>query len=354
MAKVYGKRKVVVIGDGRVGSSAVFALFQQSWVDEIGVIDVVLPGHKDKTSGDWVKGFNAMHTVEGDILDMEDGASLLDTPTKVVSAKWSDEPGKESVDYSICDDADVIIITSGGAQKPGQSRMELISMNAQIVHTIATQLKPHLNDHAVIVVVSNPCDVLTWVVWKTLGISSNRVIGSGCLLDSSRLRQEIGDELNISYKSVNVDVIGEHGDSEVAAFSVANVGGVPIKTYYERHTAYKGEALDKHLQEIHEKVCRAAYTVINLKKATNYAIALSITRITKAILTDEKAILPISVLANDKVIDGKVEGIYLSFPSILGVDGVEDILYPEYNEEDTQALLKSAETLKGHYASVKF
>ncbi len=354
MAKVYGKRKVVVIGDGRVGSSAVFALFQQPWVDEVGVIDVVLPGHKDEATGQWVKGFNAMHNVEGDALDMEDGASLLDTPSKVVAAKWSDEPGKEGADYSIVDDADVIVITSGGPQKPGQTRLDLIDMNSKIVEGIAKQLKPHLNDHAVVVVVSNPCDVLTWVVWKVLGIASNRVIGSGCVLDSSRLRQEIGDDLGVSYKSVHADIIGEHGDSEVAAYSVANIGGTPIKEYYEKHTALKGAALDKHLADIHEAVWKAAYNVIALKKATNYAIALSITRIAKAIITDEKAVLPVSVLADDKVLDGKAAGVYLSLPSILGANGVEGIVAPEYGKKDTEALLKSAETLKSHNASVKF
>ena len=132
MAKVFGKKKVVVVGDGRVGSSAVFALFQQSWINEVGVIDVVLPGHKDE-NGEWVKGFNAMHNVEGDALDMNDGASFLDGNGRVVAANWSDEPGKEGCDYSICDDADADVITSGDPQKPGHTRLELLGANASIV-----------------------------------------------------------------------------------------------------------------------------------------------------------------------------------------------------------------------------
>ncbi len=354
MAKTYGNRKVVIIGDGRVGSSAVFALFTQPWVNEVGVIDVVLPGKKDEATGEWVKGFNAMHNVEGDALDMEDGASLLDNTAKVVPAKWTDEPNKEGVDYSICDDADVIVITSGGPQKPGQTRLDLIGMNSKIVEGIAKQIKPHLNDHAVVVVVSNPCDVLAWVAWKVLGISSNRVIGSGCVLDSSRLRQEIGDDLGVSYKSVHADIVGEHGDSEVAAYSASTIGSTPIKEYYEKHTSLKGAALDEHLAAIHEKTWKAAYEVIGLKKATNYAIALAITRIAKAIVNDEKVILPVSVLADGKVRGGKAEGVYLSLPAIVGANGVEGIVAPEYDAADTKSILKSAATLKEHAASVKF
>ena len=173
MAKVFGKKKVVVVGDGRVGSSAVFALFQQSWINEVGVIDVVLPGHKDE-NGEWVKGFNAMHNVEGDALDMNDGASFLDGNGRVVAANWSDEPGKEGCDYSICDDADAVVITSGAPQKPGQTRLELLGANASIVAGVCKQLKSHLNDHCVVIVVSNPCDVLAWVAYKTLAIDSKK------------------------------------------------------------------------------------------------------------------------------------------------------------------------------------
>lgn len=354
MAKVFGKKKVVVVGDGRVGSSAVFALFQQPWINEVGVIDVVLPGHKDPESGEWVKGFNAMKNVEGDALDMNDGASFLNGNARVVPANWSDEPGEEGCDYSICDDADAIVITSGAPQKPGQTRLELLGANASIVAGICKSLKPHLNDHCVIIVVSNPCDVLTWVAYKTLGIDAKRVIGSGCVLDSSRLRQEIGDDLGIDYRSVNADIIGEHGDSEVAAFSVANIESTPIREYYEKYKGIKGEELENHLEEIHQRVWKAAYEVINLKRATNYAIALSITRICKCILTDERAILPVSVLCDDKVLGGKAEGVYLSVPSILGAHGVEAIVAPEYSEKDTADVLKSAETLRENCSKVQF
>lgn len=352
MAKVFGKRKVVVIGDGRVGSSAVFALFQQPWVNEVGVIDVVLPGHKDPATGEWVKGFNAMHNVEGDAMDMEDGASFLDGTAKVVAAKWSDEPGKEGADYSICEDADVIVITSGAPQKPGQTRLQLLGANASIVAGIARQLKPHLNDHAVVIVVSNPCDVLTRVVYDVLGVSANRVIGSGCVLDSSRLKQEIGDDLGVSYKSVNADIIGEHGDSEVAAYSAATIGTTPIREYYEEHKGLKGEALEKHLEEIHHNVWHAAYDVINLKRATNYAIALSITRISKAIINDEKAILPVSIQLSDKDLKG-AEGVYLSLPTIVGANGAEGVVAPKYSKEDLKAVESSAKTLAESFASLK-
>lgn len=353
MAKVFGKKKVVVVGDGRVGSSAVFALFQQSWINEVGVIDVVLPGHKDE-NGEWVKGFNAMHNVEGDALDMNDGASFLDGNGRVVAANWSDEPGKEGCDYSICDDADAVVITSGAPQKPGQTRLELLGANASIVAGVCKQLKSHLNDHCVVIVVSNPCDVLAWVAYKTLGIDSKRVIGSGCVLDSSRLKQEIGDDLGIDYRSVNATIIGEHGDSEVAAYSAASIGTTPIRQYYEEYKGISGAELDAHLEKIHYNVWHSAYDVINLKRATNYAIALSITRICKAILTDEKVILPVSVLCDKHALGGKAEGVYLSVPSILGANGVEAIVAPEYSKEDTEAVLKSAETLRENCAKVQF
>lgn len=351
MSKVFGKKKVVIVGDGRVGSSAVFALFQQPWCNEVGVIDVVLPGHKDE-NGAWVKGFNAMHNVEGDALDMEDGASFLDGTCSVVPAKWSDEPGKEGCDYSICDDADVVVITSGAPQKPGQTRLQLLAGNAAIVAGVCKQLKAHLNDHCVVVVVSNPCDVLAHVAYDVLGIPANRVIGSGCVLDSSRLKQEIGDDLGVSYNSVNANIIGEHGDSEVAAYSVATIGATPIAEYYKANKGLEGAALKEHLEKIHENVWKAAYTVINLKRATNYAIALSITRICKAIVNDEKVILPVSVLCDNKVLGGKAEGVYLSLPSIVGANGAEAIVAPKYSDEDEAAVLKSAATLKDSIASL--
>lgn len=352
MSKVYGKRKVVIIGDGRVGSSAVFALFQQAWLDEVGVIDVVLPGHKDAETGEWVKGFNAMHNVEGDALDMEDGASFLGSSCRVIPAKWTDEPEHEGVDYSICDDADVVVITSGAAQKPGQTRLQLLGANAGIVAGICKQLKPHLNDHCVIVVVSNPCDVLTRVAYDVLGIPASRVIGSGCVLDSSRLKQEIGDDLGVSYNSVDACIIGEHGDSEVAAFSAAHVGTTPIREYYTQNKGLTGEELEKHLEQIHYNVWHAAYDVINLKRATNYAIALSITRICKAIIEDEKIVLPVSVQCDSKVLGGKAENVYLSLPAILGAHGVEKIVAPEYSQSETEAVLKSASTLEESFKSL--
>uniref|UniRef100_A0A8C5IFI6 L-lactate dehydrogenase n=1 Tax=Junco hyemalis TaxID=40217 RepID=A0A8C5IFI6_JUNHY len=282
-----------VVGDGRVGSSA----------DE---------------NGEWVKGFN------------------------------------EGCDYSICDDADAVVITSGAPQKPGQTRLELLGANASIVAGVCKQLKSHLNDHCVVIVVSNPCDVLAWVAYKTLGIDSKRVIGSGCVLDSSRLKQEIGDDLGIDYRSVNATIIGEHGDSEVAAYSAASIGTTPIRQYYEEYKGISGAELDAHLEKIHYNVWHSAYDVINLKRATNYAIALSITRICKAILTDEKVILPVSVLCDKHVLGGKAEGVYLSVPSILGANGVEAIVAPEYSKEDTEAVLKSAETLRENCAKVQF
>ena len=351
MSKEYGKRKVVVVGDGRVGSSAVFALFQQPWCNEVGVIDVVLPGHKDE-NGAWVKGFNAMHNVEGDALDMMDGASFLDGNCKVTAAKWTDEPGNEHVDYSICDDADVVVITSGAPQKPGQTRLQLLAGNAAIVAGICKQLKAHLNDHCVVIVVSNPCDVLARVAQDVLGVDDKRVIGSGCVLDSSRLKQEIADDLGVSYGSVDANIIGEHGDSEVAAYSVATVGTTPIREYYEKFKGLKGAELDAHLEEIHHNVWHAAYDVIALKRATNYAIALSITRICKAIINDEKVILPVSVKCCNCVLDGKAEGVYISLPAIVGAHGVEGIVAPKYDDKDTEAVLKSVETLKESFASL--
>ena len=215
-------------------------------------------------------------------------------------------------------------------------------------------MKSHLNDHCVVIVVSNPCDVLAWVAYKTLGIDSKRVIGSGCVLDSSRLKQEIGDDLGIDYRSVNATIIGEHGDSEVAAYSAASIGTTPIRQYYEEYKGISGAELDAHLEKIHYNVWHSAYDVINLKRATNYAIALSITRICKAILTDEKVILPVSVLCDKHVLGGKAEGVYLSVPSILGANGVEAIVAPEYSKEDTEAVLKSAETLRENCAKVQF
>jgi L-lactate dehydrogenase len=308
-------RKVAVIGDGAVGSSIAYTLMLGHAVNEIAIVDV----NVDKA--------------EGDALDMADGMSFLSVP-KVIKAG----------DYSVVEGAHIIVITAGAAQKPGETRLDLLTKNAKIFTSIINSLKPYITKDTIILVVSNPVDILTYFTYKVLGLPSSQVIGSGTVLDTSRLKTAISEDTNIDPRSVHTFIVGEHGDSEVALWSATSVGGLSLTDYCAKCGKCKERNMAR-LNALHKKVRDAAYTIISKKGATNYAIALAVSRIVSAILNDEHSVLTVSTYLESEF-DGTIKDLYLSLPCVVSSHGVDRILRPNYSEEEKSALLESATALK--------
>jgi len=308
-------RKIAIIGDGAVGSSCAFTLMLGHAVNEIVIVDV----NKDKA--------------EGDALDMADGMSFLSVP-KIVRAG----------DYSACEGAHIIVITAGAAQKPGETRLDLLNKNAAIFTSIIESIRPYIEKDTIVLVVSNPVDILTYFTYRKLGIDPSHVFGSGTVLDTSRLKTAISEDTRIDPRNIHTFVVGEHGDSEVAVWSATSVGGMSLTNYCEKCGQCKGGNMQR-LNDLHEKVKNAAYEIIQKKGATFYAVALAVARIVSAILNDEKSVLTVSTLLR-KEFDGALDDVYLSLPCVIGNKGVEKILRPEYTPEEKDAIIASGKALK--------
>lgn len=243
-------RKVVIVGTGFVGTSIAYAMINQGISNELVLIDV----NQEKA--------------EGEALDLLDGMAWGEENVAV----WSG-------DYSECADADLVVITAGINQKPGQTSLDLVKTNAMIMKDIVKQIMASTFD-GVLVVASNPVDILTYIAWTESGLPSSRVIGTGTTLDTTRFRKEIALKLEIDPRSVHGYILGEHGDSEVAAWSHTTVGGKPIREFVEKDH----RIAESDLEIIADKVKNAAYEIIDRKKATYYGIGMSTARIVKAVL----------------------------------------------------------------------
>lgn len=308
-------RKVAIIGDGMVGSSIAFSLLLDSSVNEISIIDI----NKDKA--------------EGDALDMKDGLSFLSTHKKVTA------DGYEGVK-----DAHVVVITAGAAQKEGETRLDLLGRNRRIYDGIIEGIRPYLGDETIVLVVSNPVDVLSHYVYSKLGIPENRVIGSGTVLDTSRLRTLISLDTGVDPKNVHTYVLGEHGDTEVAIFSATSIGGVPFLEHCEK-CGKCGERNEERLDALESRVKNAAYEIIKKKGSTHYAVALAVRKIVEAILNDEKSVLSVSTYLKEGF-EGEVKDVYMSLPSIVGSKGVEKVFALNYRKKERDGLVKSAKALR--------
>ena len=302
-------RKAVMIGCGFVGSASVFSLMQSGLFSEIAMID----------------SDNAR--AEGEALDISHGVPFA-KPMKIYAGNYDD-----------IENASIIIITAGANQKPGETRLDLVHRNIEIFKTIIPQIKQR-DFKGILLIVSNPVDILTTVAVKLSGLPQNRVIGSGTVLDTARLKYAVGEHLNVDSRSVHAFIIGEHGDSEIAAFSSANISGIPLKNFCEMRGHYNHEA---DTDEIAQKVRNSAYEIISRKKATYYGIAMSVKRICEAIVRDEKSILPISSMMNGEY---GINDIALSLPAIVGKNGVETKVPIQLNENESAKLLESAKCLK--------
>lgn len=316
MSKAKTNRKVVVIGAGSVGTTYIYALLGKGLADEIALIDV------DRKR------------VEGEVMDLSHGLPFI-PPVKIY-------PG----DYEDCTDADLIVVTAGAKQTPGQSRLELIQKNADIVKDVCLKIKT-LDTRAVMVMVANPVDSLTQVALHVLGWPRHRVFGSGTVLDSSRFRAKLSEHCGIDTRSVHGYILGEHGDSEVAAWSLTNIAGVNIRKYCEVcHSCDRMEAYE----HIATAVRNSAYHIIDYKGSTFYGIGMSLTRISSSVLRNEHSVLTISVL-----LDGEydIDGVCLSVPCVVGENGAERIITAPLDEDEVEALRKSADTLKEVYKKIE-
>jgi len=251
-----------------------------------------------------------------------------------------------SGDYSDCADANLIVVTAGAKQIPGQSRLDLIQRNADIVKSICDGIKKSDSD-AVLLMVANPVDALTQVALKRLGWPRERVIGSGTVLDSARFRSMLSRHCGVDTRNVHAYILGEHGDSEVAAWSMTHVAGVPMKDYC---IICRGCDPKKGHEDIIHRVRDSAYHIIDYKGSTYYAIGLSLTRISGAILRNEHSILTVSLLLQGEY---DIDNICLSIPCVVGKTGVERIITVSLSEDEQTALKASAQTLRKVLNSIR-
>jgi L-lactate dehydrogenase len=300
--------KVVVVGAGQVGATFAFNLMITGIATEIVLIDL------DKKRA------------EGHVLDMNHGLPFV-PPTKIVVGA-----------YEACHDADVVVITAGVAQRPGESRLELTQRNTDIFKKIIPSIVTH--NPKVLLIVSNPVDVLTYVTLQLSDYPANQVIGSGTVLDSARFRYLLGQHCQVDPRNVHGYIIGEHGDSEVPVWSRVNIGGILFRDYCK--SCSRPCPTNGH-EKIFEKVKKAAYEVIARKGATYYAISLSLIRIVGSILRDERSVLPVSILMEGYL---GITDVCLSLPAIVGSSGVEKILEMKLEEKEAEQLHRSVSVLK--------
>lgn len=310
MSKVtVNPKKAVMVGCGFVGSASVFALMQSGLFTEIVLIDA------DKNKA------------EGEAMDISHGIPFA-RPMKIYAG-----------DYDDAADAAIIIVSAGAGQKPGETRLDLVHKNVSIFKSIIPEIAKRGFD-GILLIVANPVDILTQVAIKLSGLPEERVIGSGTVLDSARLKYKLGEHLSVDSRSVHAFIVGEHGDSEVVAWSSANVSGVELSKMCEMRGHYQHK---KNTEEIAAAVKNSAYDIINRKHATYYGIAMSVRRICEVIMRDEKSILPVSHMMHGVY---GIDGVVLSMPAIVGSNGVEADIPIELNGEEALKLKESADALK--------
>jgi L-lactate dehydrogenase len=307
-------RRVAVIGAGNVGAATAFALLHSAVAGEIILVD------KDNQKA------------EGEAMDLSHAAPLLGPPVRVSAGNYA-----EAAQSAIA------VVTAGVDSKPGETRLDLLERNAPIMRACVSELRNH-GFNGVLIVVTNPADVLAYVAQETSGLPPEQVIGSGTLIDTARLRQTLAESLNVEPRAVHAYVLGEHGDSSVTALSCAQVAGVPLRQFAE------GSGVKLNQDEITERVRRAAYEVVERKGHTAFAIGAAVTRICEAILRDEHAVLrdehavlPVSVRMSGQY--GGIENVYLGTPCIVGAGGIECIIELPLDARESNDLRASAKVV---------
>lgn len=301
-------RKVVIIGCGYVGASTAFTLMQSGLFSEMVLIDV----NRKKA--------------EGEAMDIMHGMPFA-MPMKIYAG-----------DYDDVADAAVIIVTAGCNQKPEETRLDLVHKNIEIYRQIMGEIAQR-NVEGILLVVSNPVDILTYAAWKFTGLPANRVIGSGTVLDTARLKCMLGEELGVDARSVHAFIIGEHGDSELAVFSSANVSGIDLKDFYDM---CQPDEYHDDTARIYDQVKESAYKIIESKNATYFGVAMAVRRICESIMRNEHSILTVSSI---------VEGHYgafdmaLSLPCVVGGRGVEQVIQIDLDDEEEKRLHHAIQVL---------
>lgn len=301
--------KVVMIGCGFVGSATVFSLMESGLFTEIAMIDA------------------DMAKAEGEAMDISHGIPFA-KQMRVYAGSYEDVR-----------DAGIVIITAGANQKPDETRLDLIHKNVAIFKTIIPEIASR-DFQGILLVVANPVDILTHVAQKLSGLPENRVIGSGTVLDTARLKYRLSQHLGVNSSAIHAFIIGEHGDSEVVAWNCANVSGVPLNEFCELRGHFQH---DKSTREIAQDVKNSAYDIIQRKHATYYGVAMAVRSICEVIVRNDKSILPVSTRMHGEY---GIDDVVLSMPCVVGRDGIETKVPIHLNEEEIRALHSSAEILK--------
>lgn len=296
-------RKVVLIGCGAVGTSFLYSALNQDLFDEYVLIDAF------------------ENLAKGNVMDFEDASVSMATPTRKIKHGT----------YEDCSDADIIVITAGVPQRPGETRIELIGRNAKIIEDIAINVKDSGFD-GITVIASNPVDIIGTMYQRITGFDIHKVIPSGTNLDSARLRFAIADRINVNSSDVDAYVIGEHGDTSVSVFSSATVGGMPLYKFRK--------FTDSQKRAIHKSVMTKAYKIINLKRATFYGIGASLAKICKAILKDENSIMAVSVVKQGTY------DMHVGWPAVIGKDGWKNPVKLDLNKDERTRFAKSCKAMK--------
>jgi len=307
------ERKVVVVGTGGVGATFAFNLMISGLANSIVLIDL------------------AREVAEGHVMDLQHGLSFL-PPTQIYVGDFSD-----------CRDADIVVITAGAHMKPGESRFDLVRKNAAIFRELIPQIVQY--NPRILLIVSNPVDVLTYITQKLSEYPMNRIIGSGTVLDTSRFKYLLAQKCRVDPRNVHGYIIGEHGDSEMAAWSQVNIGGVPFDKFLDPHKQQIQSVKDK----IFNQVKNAAYEIIHRKGGTNFAVSLAIMQIVTSILRDENRILTVSTLLHDYY---GIHDVCMSIPTILNRNGISRTIKIKLDESEKAKLTSSAKVLEDVFKSL--
>lgn len=303
--------KATIVGAGFVGSTTAYTLMLSGLFSELVIIDI------NETKA------------KGEVMDMNHGIPFA-KPVKIYQGTYED-----------CRHSDLIIITAGANQKEGETRIDLVHKNTAIFKSIMSQIVKYTDpSETILLVVTNPVDILTYVTWKLSGFPAGRVLGSGTVLDTARFRYLIGEHVGVDTRNVHGYILGEHGDSELAAWSLTNIAGIPMEDYC-RSCGGCRDSID--MTNIFNSVKNAAYEIIKAKGATYYAVALAVQRISEAIMRDEHSILTVS-----SIMDGQygLKDVSISVPTIVDRQGINRVIEVPLAPQEQALLNKSADTLK--------
>lgn len=303
--------KISIIGTGFVGSTTAYTLMLNGLFSELVLIDVNVTKAK------------------GEAMDLNHGLPFA-KPTRIYQGTYEDSR-----------DSDLVIITAGANQKPGETRIDLVHKNTDIFRDIISQVvKYNSPDNTLLLVVTNPVDILTYVTWKLSGFPINRVLGSGTVLDTARFKYLIGEHVGVDARNVHGYILGEHGDTELPAWSLTTIAGMPMDVFCATCKGCNGRT---NRDQIFDEVRNAAYQIIEAKGATYYAVALAVERIVEAIMRDEHSILTVS-----SILQGQygISDVALSVPTIVDRNGINNVLEVPLTDEELKLLRKSADSLK--------